>query len=145
MPLNRHIHLDLPGPRSTSGHWLQSSIAETISLPGKNTKEELEELQEFKERSQEQEPRSQHAWVRRGVASTRVSRPDSICSMACFAQMGEKRRLPATTHRLAALLAYNRPTNRYTMHSGSSLHRRIGKNECARVEANLPDSMRIEP
>ena len=46
MPLNRHIHLDLPGPRSTSGHWLQSSIAETISLPGKKTKEELEELRE---------------------------------------------------------------------------------------------------
>ena len=94
MPLNRHIHLDLPGPRSTSGHWLQSSIAETISLPGKNTKEELKELQELKERSQEPEPRSQHAWVRRGAASTRVSGPDSICSMACFGPNGGEEAAP---------------------------------------------------
>jgi hypothetical protein len=28
-------------------------MADTISLPGKNTKEELKELQEFEERSQE--------------------------------------------------------------------------------------------
>jgi hypothetical protein len=55
--LNRHIHLDLPGPRSTTGHWLQSSIVETINLPRKNTKEELKELQEFKKQSQEAEPR----------------------------------------------------------------------------------------
>jgi hypothetical protein len=41
------MHLDLPGPRSTTGHWFQSSIAGTISLPRKNTKEE------FKERNQE--------------------------------------------------------------------------------------------
>ena len=51
--MNRHIHLDLPGPRSTTGHWFQSSIADTISLPRKNTKEELKELRGFKERSQE--------------------------------------------------------------------------------------------
>jgi hypothetical protein len=43
----------LPGPRSTTGHWLQSSIAETISPRRENTKEEFKELQEFKERNQE--------------------------------------------------------------------------------------------
>jgi hypothetical protein len=48
--LNRHIHLDLPGPRSTTGHWFQSSIVQTISLLGENTKEEFRSsgVQEFR-------------------------------------------------------------------------------------------------
>jgi hypothetical protein len=37
VPLNRHIHLDLPGPRSTTVHWVQSSIAETINPLRRNT------------------------------------------------------------------------------------------------------------
>ena len=65
--MNRHIHLDLPGPRSTTGHWLQSSIVDTISPQKKNTKQEFKELQEFKERSQEPESGSQHEWAWRGA------------------------------------------------------------------------------
>jgi hypothetical protein len=44
VPLNRHILLDLPGPRSTTVHSLQSSIVDTINLPKKNTNLEAKPL-----------------------------------------------------------------------------------------------------
>jgi hypothetical protein len=45
VPLNRHIHLDLPGPRSTTVHWVQLSIADTINpLKGNTNRCELPQL-----------------------------------------------------------------------------------------------------
>jgi hypothetical protein len=82
VPLNRHIHLDLPGPRSTTGHWLQSSMTDTISPPGQNTKAEftkLHEFKEFEERSQELESRSQErGFGTPGAALGMPSRPGGI-------------------------------------------------------------------
>jgi hypothetical protein len=76
--------------------------------------EEFKELQEFKNRSQE--------WrVWRGAAFRRVSRPDGICSMPGLAGSGMRNgRLPGTSQRLAALLAYRTETPRRSMALGNS-------------------------
>ena len=94
MPLNRHIHLDLPGPRSTTGHCLQSSIAGTVSLPRKNRKEEFKELQEFKERSQERIGSGKVVW--RGTALTHASTAGDFLSYRVHDREPREQAAPAT-------------------------------------------------